>query len=429
MSASQSNLSEPKFGYDLVVAVTQVAINVTMEQFLAGVSSPEVIACYVYDKNNNLVSIDYDTLKKQANGSDPFSVPAGSNPATDPDLINLTNANFAGAVKAQIGLPDVGLPKIPPIVTLGSGTSAPVLFNLLCSEFQITGFNYGPRNQTTWLNQSQPTGDQAMPWYFSANVSLNSSTVNPQSKVPPAVQQRIQQLINSVGPGAFSIQQLFLDLDTAILDTAPSIVGIPAGWPVWNLITNVFLGAYFGQLQQSGQPVLGYAVAVNNPQPETMQLGSISHECCALLNNGQPITNPTPAELNASTFVYLGTASTTPPTAVMFPWNWVELGDITAFSGVQAVRSGIFFAFFAGLLNNQIGPLCQDTNVSLTHDGDTYYVLYSSQNSSSPATFNLITPIGQPGTDGFTSVLNLSFSHNSHDGRTQLFRHFCCKRL
>jgi hypothetical protein len=122
------------------------------------------------------------------------------------------------------------------------------LFNLLCSEFQITGFNYGPRNQTTWLNQSQPAGDQATPWYFSANVSLNSSSVNPQSKVPPAVQQRIQQLIKSVGPGAFSIQQLFLDLDTAILDTAPSIVDIPAGWPVWNLITNVFLGAYFGQL-------------------------------------------------------------------------------------------------------------------------------------------------------------------------------------
>ena len=87
MSASQSDLSDPRFGYDLAVAVTQASVDVTLKQFLAGVTAPEVIACYVYDANNDLVPIDYETLKANAKGSDPFAVPADADPKTNPDLI------------------------------------------------------------------------------------------------------------------------------------------------------------------------------------------------------------------------------------------------------------------------------------------------------------------------------------------------------
>ena len=414
MSASQSNLSDPKYGYDLVVAVTQASINATMEQFLAGLTAPVVICCYVYDANNDLVPIDYATLKANAKGSDPFTVPPTANPNTDQDLINLTAANFAGAFMAQLGLPNVPLANIPALATLGNGTNAPVLFNLLCAQFQITGFEYGPRGSVTWINQSQPNDGTGSPWYFSANVSLNNGPINP-STATPVVQSRYQQLVDTLGPGAFSIQQLFLDLDTAILQSTPTIVGIPVGWPVWNLITTVFLGAYFTQLKQNGQPVLGYSVQIGNPIPSTLQLGALSFECCALQDNGQPIVNPTPAQQDAATFNYLGTTSTTPPTPVMFPWNWVELADVSNFSGVQAIRRDVFFNFFAGLLNQDVGPLCQDTTVSLTHSGDTYYISYYSTGDPNPSTFQAISPIGPPGPDGFTDLLTLSFSHNSSD--------------
>lgn len=417
MSASQSDLSDPKFGYDLVVAVTQASIGVTLKEFLAGLTAPEVIACYVYDANNNLVPIDYATLKANAKGSDPFSVPADADPKTNQDLLNLQAANFAGAFKAQIGLPDMPLANIPAIATLGNGTNAPVLFNLLCAEFQITGFEYGPRGSVTWINAQQPTGAQAEPWYFSANVSLNAQPINPSpsAPVPPAVQERINELLQSVGPGAFSIQQLFLDLDTAILESTPTIVGIPPGWPVWNLITSIFLGAYFSQMQKDGQPILGYNFGLANPQPATLELGAISHECCAFLDNGQPIPQPTPAQQDAATFAYLGTTSTTTPTPVLFPWNWVELDEVGDFSGVQAVRRDVFLNYLSALLNQNVGPLSQDTTVSLTHSGDTYYILYTSQQSSSPASFALISPVPAPGPDGFTNVLSISYSHTSHD--------------
>ncbi|ALV04513.1 hypothetical protein [Roseateles depolymerans] len=416
MSASQSNLSDLHYGFDLVVAVTQASVNATLKQFLAGISAPEVTVCYVYDNNNDLVPVDYRTLVGDAKGSDPFKVPAGSNPATDPDLINLSAANFAGAVRARIGLPNLPVDSLPAIATLGSGSNAPVLFNLLCSEFQITGFQYGPRGSATWINQSQPSGSGS-PWYFSANVSLNSTTIDPNSPVPPAVQQRIAELQHDPA-NAFAIQKLFLDLDTAILQSSPTIQGVPSGWPVWNLITTVFLGSYFTQLRQNGNPVLSYSFTMAAPRPATLQLGSVSRECLPLLANGQPITNPTPAQLAATALVYVGTTSTTPPIPVPFAWNWVELGEVSSFSGVQSVRRDVFFTYFAGLVNSQVAPLCIDTNLSLTHSGEDFTVQYSSARSQNPASFRPVARVAPAESDGFTTMLTLNYACNSHDDST-----------
>ncbi len=417
MSANQSNLSDPKFGYDLVVAVTQASLNATMKEFLAELTAPEVVSCYVYDANNNLVPISYDDLKAQAKGSDPFQIPNGADPSTNKDLLNLAAANYAGGFKARLGLPDVPLANIPAIVTLSSGTNAPVLFNLLCAEFQISGFEYGPRGRTTWIDQKQPGGGSGDPWYFSAHVALNTTPINPNNPPPKttqAVKQRIQELKQSIGANAFSVQQLFLNLDTAILQSTPTIVGIPPGWAVWELISSVFLGAYMTQMRKNGTPVLGYSVTVDKPDRSTLQLGALSYENCALLDGSKPIVNPTPAQQAAATFNYLGTTGTTPPTATLCPWNWVELGEVSSFSGVQSVRRAIFVNFFATLLNKEIGPLCQATTVSLTHHGDAYRISYSSQDASNPSTFQSVT-VGAPGSDGFTDVLSLKYSHPNHD--------------
>ncbi len=415
MSATQSNLSEPKFGYDLVVAVTQASVNATMKQFLAGLQAPEVVACYVYDASDNLVPIEYDELKKQAKGSDPFTVADGAEPNTDQDLINLTAANFAGGFKAAIGLPELPLPSLPPIVTLSNGTDAPVLFNLLCSEFQIVGFEYGPRGKSSWLDKRQPSGS-GEPWYFSANVKLNPTGADPSDpSLSSAVKARIVELDNEKKAGEFSIQKLLFDLDNAFLAATPTIEGIPPGWAVWTLISQVFLGAYLKQLREKGEPVLGYTFAVTQPEPSTLQLGAITMECGALLEkNGQPIPTPTAADKEAATLEYLGTASTTPPTAVEFPWNWVELGDVSAYSGAQAVRRDIFIDFLADLLSSVAPQLCFATHVSLTHSGDDYRISYWSEPGPNPTRFQPVA-IGAPGPDGFTEVLNVSYVFDSSD--------------
>src|SRR5262249_21385263 len=61
--------------------------------------------------------------------------------------------------------------------------------------------------------------------------------------------------------------------------------------------------------------------------------------------------------------------------------------------------------------------LCQATTVNLTHDGETFSVLFSSQRSGSPQVFWPIVPTA-PAADGFTDVMSLFFASNSHDDST-----------
>jgi hypothetical protein len=416
MTASQSNLSDPRYGFDLVVAVSQASINVTLKEFLLGLSAPEITICYVYDENDNFARVDYQTLLVNAQGSDPFKVADKADPATDKDLVNLANANFAGAVRATLGLPGVPPANLPPIATLGHGASAPVLFNLLCAQFQVAGFRYGQRARATWINAAQPS--DGTPWYFSATVELNRSAVDPDAKVPPAVQRRISELQHQV-QNAFSIQKLFLDLDTAILEAVPAIVNVPDTWPVWNLITSVFLESYFAELRKAGDPVLSYSFTLDSPRPTTLELGSVSRECCPLLDaDGKQPEDPTPAQRNAATLVYVGTQSATPPVPVPFAWNWLELADVNAFSGVEAVRRDVFLTYFSRLINPSAAPLCMAPFLNITSSGETFTINYGAGRSGAPQVFRPVLPVGAPAADGFTDVLTLAFTSTTHGDAT-----------
>jgi len=86
MSASQSNLSAAQYGYDFVVATTQGSINSTMKWFLSDLTEPVVTVCYL-DGESGAEVIAYDELLKLTNGYDPFEVPAGADPNSDPALL------------------------------------------------------------------------------------------------------------------------------------------------------------------------------------------------------------------------------------------------------------------------------------------------------------------------------------------------------
>ncbi|MFH8249074.1 hypothetical protein ACH3VR_01740 [Microbacterium sp. B2969] len=373
MSANESNLSDPQYGYDLVVATTQKSMNVALKAYLDGLGGPLVVACYVYDNDNNLVPISYEQLKADAKGSDPFSVPGGSDPKTDQDLLNLAAANFAGGFRAKAGLPQMPPLKLPPVVTLGNGPTAPVTFNLLCSEFDIAGFNYGPRGSSKWINAAQPADD---PWYFVSQVQLNNDVIDPHSPVPPAVQQKIQELIDSVGAGAFSIEKVFLDLSTAMLLSAPTIAGISSkDWPVWALLSSVFLDAYIGELRKTGHPVLGYSCTVDKPKPGTLPIRMLVHECCALVDSsGVPVVDPTKAQQDATTFNYLCTTSTTKPVAHAFRWNWLESTETGTWAGIQSVRRDVFIAYLQSVFNDLVAPISFTPAVSWSQPQSNGYV-------------------------------------------------------
>ena len=366
MSATQSNLSASQYGYDVVVSTTQGSINATLKEFLSAGTEPVAVICYVADNNGNPTPIDCATLMTNANGSDPFAVPANADPATDQDLINLFNARFMAGFKAQIGLPAGYAPTgIPDVVTLGADASS-VTYTLLCSQFTVV--QYTPASGYTpaqWMNQSQPAGAA---WLFTSKVSLQLTPAQaPYSNLPPAVQAQIENL----GSQAFSVQQLLFDLDTAALETTPVISGVPAGSTLYSCLQRDFIGAYFSAMQQSGAPLLGCAITQSTAAPSTLTLSDLNFETSPLLDgNDQPIPSPTPAQLEACTLNYLCAANgDVLPAAAPFGWNWIEETEESSFNGVMAINRNAFAKYFQGQLNLYVMRNCMQPVVQVTRDG------------------------------------------------------------
>jgi hypothetical protein len=368
MSASQSQLSAARYGYDFVVATTQASINATMKEFLAGLTEPVVTACYIADSTAKPTPVPYDQLVKSANGSDPFKVPSGADPSANADLKNLMGARFMMGFRAQLGLPP-GLPpaEIPDVVTLGSDTSA-VTFNLLCSEFTVVelepGSGYAP---ASWMNESQPSGS---PWMFTSKVDLRLSKADQgaYSKLPPAVQEKIQNL----GGSAFSVQQLLFDLDNAAFDSMPSMSGVKPGTKLDMVLKQEFIGAYFAQMQATGQPFLGCAITQSTTPVSTLTLTDLNMEVCPLVGtNGQPILKPTRAQQDVATLSYLCAANGDAlPPPVKFGWNWIEASEASDYDGVVSINRSAFANYLKHQLQDYVSQNSYLPSVHVWLDGD-----------------------------------------------------------
>ncbi len=341
MGANQSDLSNARYGYDMVVAVTQESINGTMKEYLSGGSSPEVIMYYVMDSSGNPKSISKADLLKATGGVDPLSIPA-STPLTDPRLKAVSKAFFWYGFKAKIGLPPgyapitPNGPALPNVVTL-TASKGMVNYNLMCSEFQVVEASYGPRGIVAWLNESQPNGKG---WFFNAKIPISQVEVSDDSNLPTDV----KNAANALPAGTFSVQQLLLELDKAILNNPPKIEGVKPGTPLYTALNEIFLGAYFAQMKASGQPVLNYSIHQASAPAGSISVADLELSINPILGaNGQPISNPTPAQQNLDTLCYLCTTPGHPlPPATQFTWNWVDESEAATTAGTMAIKKSVF---------------------------------------------------------------------------------------
>lgn len=347
MSIDQSFLSSPRYGYPLVVATTQRSINATMKAYLAALTQPLVEICYVADELGNPQPISLAELMQRSGGVDPFTVPAGTNPDSDPSLLALRAARFMVGFKAQIGLPP-GLPplEIPDIVVFGQD-HASVTFRLICASFQVVALRIGGYGPASWLNAQQPEG---APWMFVSTVNLREVTVGSQDygTLPPAVQASIA----SYGPGTFGVQQLLFDLDKASLRGVPSIEGVEPGSTLYTVLQQDFLGTYFAQMQADGQPVLGCTVTRIGQTRSTLEVTNVALQLGPHVDeSGQIVPAPTPQQQQSATLNYLcAVDNQNPLPPVPFGWNWLQSGD--AVDGVVALNRDVFAAH----IRDQISP-------------------------------------------------------------------------
>jgi hypothetical protein len=319
MAATQSFLASPSYGYDFVVATTQASINTIIRRFLHEVGEPLVTVCFVAGPGGAPQEIGYDDLVSRAHGSDPFAVSPDADPRTDPDLFNLAKAGFMMGFQAQIGIPQVSDPaliKTLNYVTLGS-TPNSVTYHLMCSQFNVAQLTQSGQGTMTWLSASQPADS---PWVFTADVDLRLAAVpgTAFNTLPKEVQDQLKNLSGS----AFSVQQLLFDLDNARLMSVPQISGVD-GTALYKALNDYFVGAYFGQMKKSGQPVLGCTVTQPTQSASTLAPTDLTIGVSPYVG--------TPADPDLSCLTYLcATDGHKLPVAQPFPWNWVDQPEANA---------------------------------------------------------------------------------------------------
>ena len=404
MSGQKSDLSASKYGYDLVVATTQDSINATMKEFLSGLDSPDFNACYQWDENDNCIPLDYSQVLNATGGTDPFTIPDKS---TDPKMKALDDLDFAFAFKATFGLaPGVAPTAIPDIITLNRGNSF-VTYQLFCATFDILVL-LEAHHKVFWTNISQPDDN---PWIFRFNVNLDLRTNNDYfGKLPPSVQNKVKNLNPD---SAFSVQQLYLDLNTAGLQDLPDIEGLNTSSPAYEPLKQAFIDTYWKNAKKNGDPLLGYSVQPVTPNP--LQPSIVPTDLNIEVSPNLDAQGNQTKQYGLYTLNYLVMSKEHPmPAPVQFEWNWIESSEKADESGVIAINRNVFVDYLKGLVNQEVGELSIETLVDLTHSGENFTIKYSYKTAASPQMF---APVAAPtpGADGFASVLTLSYEHDSHD--------------
>ncbi|GAA4333196.1 hypothetical protein [Flaviaesturariibacter amylovorans] len=396
MSATQSNLSDARYGYDFVVATTQKSINATLKEYLYTTKFPVVRMYWNQDADGNPVPVSYEDLMKQTSNTDPLKVPSwnAAQPMTE-DLTNINNSNFYFAFEAAIGIPSGMAPEDInfDVVTLQPDSNS-VVFRLSCATFTIVSCNFGRHGLSSFTNLQQPS-DGA--WLFTSTVKLRDILNN--SNLPDNVRRQLENF----GPDAFSVQQLFLDLDTAAIESTPTISGLDTGTPAYNLLSQVFIGAYFNAMKTQGHPVLNYAIVRNAPDhnTSTLQLTNMAMEVSPFIGT------PTPA-LNTLAYLCEVDGNTLPP-SVPFSWNWVEPGESGQFDGAIAINRNTFARYFRDQLRGYVSSNCYATWVRVWLSG----FLDTTINYSWQLTGNQAPTITMPATG--STVLQFSYASSYSD--------------
>ncbi|KAL6406542.1 hypothetical protein AUP68_09341 [Ilyonectria robusta] len=397
MSASACYLSDPHYGYDFVVAVTQESINATLKAYLASLQEPMVNVCFVAAVDGTPTPMDYESFLTLSGGTDPFTMPDGANPEGS-DVQNLMKARFMAGFKAQLGIPSVQNPAdLPDIVTLSSSIST-VQYNMVCSEFTIVQVNASVYAPPSFTSISMPSDN---PWYMQSTVNLNLSTVENANYngLPPAIQAQIKNMSGS----AFSVQQLLFDFNSAKLSSLPKVEGVKPGTPTYTLLETWFTGAYFTEMKTDRQPLLGCSIVPQTAPAATMTITDMNLMVNQYVgSDGKPQPSPSYLQQSLSTLNYLCAADgkTLAPPAP-FSWNWLEQADISDHDGVLAINRNCFRDYFNDNIANYIPTVCFQVDAHCNADG-----------LSSDMSVDL-TPGGQASLSENTGETVLSYSYNT----------------
>lgn len=383
MSATDSNLQS--VGYDLVLGVTQDAINANLKRYLDNSLDPFPPAYYFYVNGGYDLYTETDALTR-TNGINPFNLPSiefgyndqgqlvvydgpaadtGTRPSHLPtaqesetiqQVEQLYFSGFSFAFWATVGF-DRNSPDVLILDTKDQGNNQQVLYQLFFETFQIVGLQE-VHGDYTFTNEAQPEDN---PWIYSWTVDLNITTSNTAFEdLPPETQAALQNLDNG---SMFSIQQLALDLTQApqynglISDTGAPIEGYPD--------LNSYLNSFWDYLKDTEATTLLNAALPtapsNNPSPSLVPTA---------LNFVVKSYDGTPENAGLDTLNYLVMSNNNPLPDPVHPltWNWVEqddTGDTDLPSGVMSTQKADFVSYIKPIFEENLSSICVEPAIDV----------------------------------------------------------------
>lgn len=333
MTAKQSNLTAE--GYNLVSAVTQTAVNKTMETYLTTLNG--VIDWYIitpppsYQTTETLTAAQFAEICPV----NPLTVPSGTSTAgADDDIAALYAAGFQYGIQAVTGI-GADWTSVPDVVVIDQ-TGTTVKYQMYFATMQVVEL-IDSHGILTYTNCSQPA---TSPWIFTYLVNLALDTVTGTEGTPPPQSD------------LFSVQALYVDLTDATGSTQPSISGVS---PSCMDEVQKYVNAYVATIP-SGQSTISYAQTDN----------STTHTASLTVTNLQFAATPATAT-SAATIDYLCMSSgAKAPDPLAYPtWSWLSADDTA--SGVMAVERIAYATYLISIFNTNFNLLSSQT------DGEAVY--------------------------------------------------------
>lgn len=352
-STRESKLSD--YGYDMVVAVTQGSINATLRNYLDHLKKESQTVCWktvIKDDSVVFEEANYEEIKQRL-GKDLFNIPRDPAKRTEEDNKILRKAYdeemFAFAFKYQFGY----LPQYEgKIIELADETGAydkqQIFYNLHFKEFQIIHLDESHRK----LFFQNITQESDTPFIFKSKVNLSMEKVS-ESDLPKDIKDKIYNM----GGDMFSIQQLFLDVNTARLQSTPCVEGL-APEAMKKLVDQFYYKCWL-EMSKSGKIIFHYA-AKGKKQNNISDLIPTQYDFCI-----NPFSERKDTQLYTLNYLVM-TNNRTMPAIREVNWNWIEKEEYSHAHGAIAIREDIILQPVLKLFRNQIERLLLQPVVNVT---------------------------------------------------------------
>lgn len=247
-NSSQSSLSS--YGYDMVVAVTQVSVNEVMKQFMSRYEQKEYLL--VLQRNFNIETeiytytpIDPVQLKIMNKIQMLLETPAQKADRTAEETINYQELyrdyKVSYVCKAQLGINPEAAAKAPNIIQLDKSdidSKFNATFNPIFKEFNLIRL-YNEDERVLMQKEEQPKDEI---WKFAYNIKLNYQRDIPEAKLPEQIKKELKKYIPGEFSNLFDIRALYADFTTAMIKQyAPQLEEDPAVKEMVQMFFNDFV--------------------------------------------------------------------------------------------------------------------------------------------------------------------------------------------